>query len=82
MRLLLFFSVFLYEVRKYGAEIQSRYYFRRTTDEAVVGMASNGGTRLWQRYLKRKASGYYDKPKKEPTRAERKTAVLPMAANQ
>ncbi|MDR3091151.1 MAG: hypothetical protein LBU36_02970 [Clostridiales bacterium] len=45
-------------------------------------MASNGGTRLWQRYLKRKASGYYDKPKKEPTRAERKTAVLPMAANQ
>lgn len=31
-----------------------------------------------QRYLKRKANGYYNKPKK----AERKAAVLPMAANQ
>jgi hypothetical protein len=35
-----------------------------------------------QRYLKRKASGYYDKPKKEPTKTERSTAELPMAANQ
>jgi hypothetical protein len=35
-----------------------------------------------QRYLKRKASGYYDKAKNEPPRAARKNADLPMAANQ
>lgn len=34
------------------------------------------------RYLKRKASGYYSKPKKEPQRAEQQNAALPMAANQ
>ena len=35
-----------------------------------------------QRYQKRKAQGYYDKPKKAPKKTERTTAALPMAANQ
>jgi hypothetical protein len=34
------------------------------------------------RYQKRKASGYYDKQKKAPPKAEQKDADLPMAANQ
>jgi ssDNA-binding Zn-finger/Zn-ribbon topoisomerase 1 len=34
------------------------------------------------RYLKRKESGYYNKPKKAPQKAEQKNPDLPMAANQ
>jgi hypothetical protein len=35
-----------------------------------------------QRYLRRKANGYYNKSKKEPKKTEKKNAALPMAANQ
>jgi hypothetical protein len=35
-----------------------------------------------RRYLKRKANGYYDKPKKGPQKTETKYAALPVAANQ
>ncbi|MCL1890892.1 MAG: DUF4368 domain-containing protein [Coriobacteriia bacterium] len=35
-----------------------------------------------RRYQKRKASGYYDKAKKEPQKAKQNIADLPMAANQ
>jgi hypothetical protein len=35
-----------------------------------------------RRYLKRKANGYYDKPKAEPRIAGKEAAALPMAANQ
>jgi len=34
------------------------------------------------RYLKRKKSGYYDKAKKEPQKAEQLYADMPIAANQ
>ena len=34
------------------------------------------------RYIKRKAQGYYDKPKATPKKTERTAAVLPKAANQ
>ena len=33
------------------------------------------------RYQKRKASGYYNKPKKEPQKAVQKNADLPLVAN-
>ena len=34
------------------------------------------------RYIKRKAQGYYDKPKAKHKKTERTAADLPMAANQ
>ena len=34
------------------------------------------------RYIKRKAQGYYNKPKATPKKAKRTAAALPMAANQ